>query len=473
MERTCLAVPCKPNIIFLSALLQLLCFWASAQDFTSYTPLRDDSLLLANMLRATSAKLENDKANAVGENKKYIAKEYQERFDYLKKMYEHKEFVTDARASAYLTSLLNIITKANPALLSLKPNVLFSKVFWPNAASFGEGTLVFNISLFNRLTTEAQAAFILCHELSHLYLDHSNKAIQRYVNTVYSKDFQAELKDINKYEYGKTQRLKGLAKAISFKSRRHSRDHETEADSMALELMKNTGFDVRESLTALTLLDSVDQEKYAKQLYLERQLSFVDYPFQPRWIRAKSISLGEAMGITEKTDEEDIDSLKTHPDCTARVKRLQPKAAAFYKPGQQAYLVSKPYFDTLVYQFDRERIAYCYKEEQVGRALFYSLQMFSSNPNDAFLATMIGRCFNKIYTAQQQHFFGRITDLPSGLKEKTEYDVFLQFLQSLRLAEVGTINYKFMQQQEQKFKNDAAFMKEYNMSKSIFSTIYN
>lgn len=467
MERNilCIARTVTCFTVFLLARL----FPAKAQDIISYNPFKDDSVVLTSLMKATSQKLQSDKAGLTGENKKYIAKEYQERFDYLKIMYDHKAFVTDAKASAYLSSILNIIIRSNPSLALLKPTVLFSKVYWPNAASFGEGTLVFNISLFNRLKTEAQAAFILCHELSHLYLDHSNKAIVRYVNTLYSREFQEELKDINKNEYLKGQRLKGLIKNISFKSRRHSRDHESEADSMALELLKNTGFDVQESLSALALLDSVDKEKYAGRLYLDKQLNFAAYPFQPRWIRVKSISLGEAMGATDKAESKDEDSLKTHPDCSARIARLRPKSISYFNTSQQRFLVDPAYFDTLVYRCDRERIAYCYDQEQVGRSLFYSLQMFSTHSNESFLATMIGKCFKTIYTAQQQHYLGRITDLPSGLKEKTEYDIFLQFLQNLRLEEVAALGFRFMEQQEPKFKNDLLFMKEYNALKTIFS----
>lgn len=468
MEKLCLRVHLKRCyfLIFLLALGLL----SKSQGIITYSPFRDDSLALTKLSKATSLRFENDKAGISGENKKYIIEQYQERYDYLKKMYEQQEFITDAGASAYLNALMDVILQANPSVKITKPIVLFSKVYWPNASSLGEGTLVFNISLFNRLQNEAQVAFILCHELAHYYLNHSNKSILQYVNTLYSKEFQAELRDINKSEYLKGQRLKGLVKNISFKSRRHSRDHEVEADSMGLEFLKNTGYDVRESLSALALLDSVDNEKFANHLQLDKQLNFTAYPFQPRWIRAKSISLGEAMAATGKPEDKDEDSLKTHPDCTARVQFLKARAETYYTAAQKPFIVNPSYFDTLVNRFDHERIVYCYKEDEVSRALFYSLQMFTVHPNDVFLATMIGKCFNAIYDAQQQHYLGRIIDLPSGTKDKKEYDVFLQFLQSLRLNDIASINYYFLEQQQAKFNTDAAFAKELNKSKTTFSS---
>jgi Zn-dependent protease with chaperone function len=447
------------------AIILVLCTACSAfAQKPSYLPFADDSLALEHYLKATTLRFETDKAALSGTNKKYLVEQYQERYELLKKMYNEKEFVTNPKATAYLASVLELIVRKNSQLHALKPTALFSKVYWPNASSTGEGTLIFNISLFNRLQNEAEVAFILCHELAHLFLDHSNKAILKYVNNLYSTEIQAELRDIKKSEYQQGQRLKSLVKNFAFNNRRHSRDGELEADSLALELMKNTGYDVRESLNVLALLDSVDTEKYAHQLHLNKQMSFAAYPFQPRWVRSKSVSLGEAMAeaTSGKPDEEwNKDSLKTHPDCLVRIEKLKGWVAQFYGSAQQVFLINPGYFDTLVHQFDLERIAYCYQQKQVSRALFFSLQMRASYPDEPWLATMIGKCFNILYTAQKEHYFGKYVDLPTASKENTEYDTFLQYLQSLRLDEMAAENYWFMEQHHQQFAVDAAFMKEY------------
>jgi predicted SprT family Zn-dependent metalloprotease len=88
----------------------------------------------------------------------------------------------------------------------------------------GEGTIFFNIGLFHRLQNESQAAFILCHELAHYYLNHSNDNIHQYVNTIYSDDFQQKLKSIQKLSYEKNKQLDALAKNLLFRNRRHGRD---------------------------------------------------------------------------------------------------------------------------------------------------------------------------------------------------------------------------------------------------------
>jgi Zn-dependent protease with chaperone function len=430
---------------------------AKAQPST-YRPLQDDSLLLDQLLTSTTQRLAADESAITGNYKKYITEQYKERFNSIKEKYTRREFISDAPVNDYLRKLLNIIVAANPSLQPLQPNLLFSKVYWPNAVSYGEGTLAFNISLFNRLQNESQAAFIICHELSHYYLDHSNKAIRQYVSTLYSDDFQKELRDIQKSEYQQGQRLKTIAKGLSYKSRRHSRDHESEADSMALVLLKNTGFDVRESLSCLALLDSVDKDKYEGSMQLKQHFDFTAYPFQSRWLRQRSLSLGEAMGNynkENKTGAGEDDSLKTHPDCSARIQKLQQAVAAAYRPQQQRFLVNEVLFDSLTCRFDYEIIEYCYRADAISRALYYALQLHHQRPDEIYLVCMIGKCLNSIYDAQKTHKLSEIVDLPSA-GDPSEYKTLLQFIQSLSLDDIAAISYYFMEKHQPLYKDDPA-----------------
>jgi Zn-dependent protease with chaperone function len=435
----------------------------------SYTPMKDDTVLLRILKNKSDQRFEADKAALQGENKKYLAAEFSQRHQQIVQMYDQQEFITDPEAMAYLNSLMGVILSANPRLKSLNPVVLFSKRYWPNAASYGEGTITFNIGLFNRLQNESQAVFILCHELSHLYLDHSNKAIERYVNTVNSKEFQQQLKEIKKMEYQQGRSLDRLVKNLSYKSRQHSRDHESQADSMALELMRPTGFDVRESVSCLALLDSVDLDKYNGRLHLATQFNFAEYPFRPRWIQGPGLTLSEAMRAHDAGEDREKDSLKTHPDCSLRIGYLKEKAFRYYQPSQQLFLVSKTCFDSLSVRFDYEALEYCFRSKETGRALYYALQLFYVHPDDAYLAAMVGKCLTGIYYAQQGHTLSSVTDTPS-LTDSGDYGDFLRFLENVKLYDIASIGYYFMQQQLSKFSDQNAFMPAYDDTKFIYLT---
>lgn len=218
--------------------LVMLCTIAYAQESNFYMSAEDDAGTHRELLSATETRYQQDVKSLTGKNKKYLEELYKERYDRIVKMYDRKEIVASTEAVSYLQQLTTEIVKNNPALQSLQPRICLSRAWWPNASSMGEGTILFNIGLFHKLSNEGQVAFVICHELAHLYLNHSNNSINRYVTTVHSEEFKAEIKRIEKSQYKQNAQLEALVKTLSFRNRRHSREYETEADSLALEWMK-------------------------------------------------------------------------------------------------------------------------------------------------------------------------------------------------------------------------------------------
>ncbi|MCK7554243.1 M48 family metalloprotease [Chitinophaga sedimenti] len=241
-------------------------------------------------------------------------------------MFDKREVYTDPAAMAYMDRLLGAILKANPQLDGSGIKGYFSRSFVPNAAYVGEGIFLFNLGLLEKMENESQVAFVICHELAHYYLKHSENSIRQYVETMNSPDMQRELKNIKKSEYGKNARLEKLAQGIRFNSRRHSRDHEAEADSMALDLLKRTPFAPAEALSALALMDNIDSVTVDMAACLPKTFDSGAYPFKPKWIAKSGGLLGGHANITR--DAAATDSLKTHPDCTQRIRLLQPMLGA-------------------------------------------------------------------------------------------------------------------------------------------------
>jgi hypothetical protein len=233
---------------------------------------------------------------------------------------------------------------------------------------------------------------------------------------------------------------------------------------MALELMKNTPFDVQQSVTSLALLDSVDKDKYAGGLALEKQFNFAAYPFKKRWTSNNSLTFAETREETEKKTTLE-DSLKTHPDCKLRISYLQKKINS--SNGGRAFVVSEQQFKKLKRAFDYEMLEYCIETDKVARGLYFTLQMLSSDPQNAYLLGMAGRCFNKIYTAQKEHTLSKITDLPNA-NFGQEYNTLLKALQNWRLAEVAAINYYFLQTHTEAGKANEDFVFALIKSKEYF-----
>jgi hypothetical protein len=430
-----------------------------------FTPLIKDASKEKVLQEALTAQYHNDISNLNGTNKKYIAEIYKERYELIKEKFADNEIISDPKASAYCQSLAQQILKANPSLPSNSLRIVFSKAWWPNASSMGEGTILFNIGLFIRLHNESQAAFVLCHELAHYYLNHGNHAIERYVNTVYSDGFQKQLRSIQKSDYRQNQQVESLAKGITFKSRRHSREFEHAADSMAIELMKNTNYDLNEALSCLALLDSVDKDKYNYPLQLARRFDFAAYPFKKSWLKSEALLF--AITKAEKPTAED-DSLKTHPDCKIRIQNLTAAVNALNKAGNKKFIQGEEQFHHLQEQFDFEILNYCFETNKVSKCLYYALEMTEAIPDNIYLHTIIGKCLNELYSRQKKHELGKIVDLP-GPDHKEEYNNLLHLIQNLRLQEIAALSYYYLQQYSPAYANDPGFAAVLRTSKENFS----
>jgi Zn-dependent protease with chaperone function len=421
-----------------------LCCCAYSQNLTYYKSPEDDAGKLKEWTDATEKRYQQDVSGISGKNKKYIEKLYTDRYRNIKKMYDEKEVVTNAEATGYLQSLFNEIAKSNPAIRNMDVRLAFLRAWWPNASSCGEGTLLFNIGLFNKLQNESQAAFVICHELAHLYLNHSNNAINNYVNTFYSDEFQKQLKKINQSEYQKNQQLESLVKPLAFGSRRHSREHEAQADSMALEWIKNTSFDVRDVTSCLALLDTVDRDKYNVEPPLSKILNFKEYPFQDKWVKDEKTLFSAMAASSEAESKKEQDSLKTHPDCSIRVSKLSARVQQYYNSNSRPFVVNEKLFKQLQSDFDYEIIDYCYRSGNISRSLYFTLQMLAFQPGQSYLIFNTGRCLNKLYTAQKNHTLGQMVDLPSPYNDKN-YNTLLQFIQRVRLTDLAAFSYYFLQ----------------------------
>jgi len=445
------------------AFFLFICLHAPAQEF-SFAAFKNDPSYGQNVQSTIKKRYEEDVSFLSGNNKKYIADIYEERYQLIKERFTSNEILTATEPQQYLSALADEILKNNPEYNSKGLNILFSKSFYANATSMGEGSIFFNIGLFHRLQNESQAAFVLCHELAHYYLNHNNNNIHQYVTTIYSDNFQQKLQSIQKLSYEKNKQLDALAKNLLFRNRRHGRAFEHAADSMALELMKNTNYDIREALTCLSILDSADKDKYSQEVVLEQHFNFASFPFKKSWIENDDLVFVK----TEDKESHDLDSLKTHPDCAKRIEVLKEKVRQYEKKGSKKFIVSESKFNALIKQFDYEVIEYCVQSGRISRALYYALEMIQIYPGDPYLNTIIGKCLNELYTTQKNHTLSKIVDLPNP-EHDIEYNSLLHMIQNLRLREIAALSFYFLKEREPQFYSFAPFAEVYNYSKQHFN----
>ncbi len=199
-------------------------FSCSAQ--MGYQPLEDDEKFTESILTKMDKRYEADIKKVKGDFKKEIKEEYKKRYEKLHTKMANGHFHSNPKITGYFDRILNDILEANPVLAKRDIRLLISRYYWPNASCHGEGTIVLNLGLINRLENESQVAFVLCHELAHDYLNHVNKAIRKQVRKLNSKTTKKKLKKIAKSNYNTYEQAEKLLKSLTFDMRKHSRLHE-------------------------------------------------------------------------------------------------------------------------------------------------------------------------------------------------------------------------------------------------------
>lgn len=432
-------------------LLALLGTTLQAQVQTDYEPLSTKPPVKSALMARLEKRYESDLAKLPKENRAELEGIYQERYDYLKEQIESGVFLYGPEFNDYYQAILDEIFRANPALPAKEVRLFISRDPSPNALCLGEGSLLLNIGLIRRLENESQIAFVLCHELAHYTLNHVNVAIKRHVENLNSKKTQQEIRAISRSEYGRTEKAMQLLKGMVFSSRRHSRMHESQADSLALVYLRNTAYDAREALRCLALLDEVDAEKYPQTPDLKKMLNTPEYPFKDSWLQSEPTLFG---GVKKKEEVWNEDSLKTHPDCQKRISLVENQDFA---ADRKKFVQPEPRFKTMVEIADFEVIQSLSDGGDYGACLYQTLLLLDKYPDNVYLHAIIGHCLYEIYQAQKEHTLGNHVEQPSG-ETPAPYKTVLTFIHNLRARELANLGWHYLNSRKDRFGQQEGFL---------------
>lgn len=417
-----------------------------------YHPLHSETVDFAQIKETLSEKLKSDLAS-LSSYKKDISDIYRQRHDNLIHRINEGHFISDKQVNSYFNEIFNEIINANPDIKKSTTRLLISRNIWPNASCLGEGTIILNIGLVRRLKHPGQLAFILSHELAHHSLNHVNTAIAQTVATLNAKD--KKLKKAAKSKYGSKTKVAEILKEVIYKGRMHGREHEKEADSLAIHYLHNTHFGLHHGIRSLEILDIVDSEKYYDNISLKTTFHSSRYPFKNKWLATeKGLSFG-----FDNTTQLNLDSLKSHPDCQKRIGWVKQEIEKL-NIEKNEYITENTrssQFKNIVTTCDFEIIESEYLFKKYGNCLYLTLLMLNKFPKSPYLHSMVGKCLYRIYQAQKKHELTTYVDLPSPYY-KEQYNKVLNFIHNLRLSEIARVSYEYMQKHAESYMKNEEFL---------------
>jgi Zn-dependent protease with chaperone function len=256
---------------------------------------------------------------------------WEQRTDIITESIKNDDYVHDQEVHAYICGIVRQITAANPQIVNFSDLVLLDRSPSVNAYTVGGHVLAVNLGLIVFSRSREELALAIAHEMSHDILHHWENGMQEKAAWLTSDEYKKSLKDVLSSRYDRLTRLHHILENYTFSRSRHQRYHESEADSLAVELLKksNISFDARYFLH----LDSADDD-YLQHLQQPLKTYFTAYqlPFEDNWTTRRTHGLSTHNYNFADTSSKIADSVKTHPDCPQRfstTKRWTPASPQF------------------------------------------------------------------------------------------------------------------------------------------------
>lgn len=334
------------------------------QDFTNnYTPLFSTGKIPNEILATSTSKFKKDAEKAKKEAKSKKERKSRQTFALetnfvLDNLLQSGAIVFNDKITLYLEKVLakvNEKSKTEVKIYTLRSNAV-------NAFASARGEIFVTLGLLAQLEDEAQLAFILSHELTHIKEKHS---LELFLDT---EGIGAKSTD------------KQLLKKSSFDDKvlrkcAYSKELEKKADDGGMEIIKKSAYD-------LTDLDGVfDVLKYA-------YLPFDDIKFNTTMFESDNYKLPASVLLDKvnpiSTEDKDDDSKSTHPSIKSRRAEMIAKLKNFSKKDQKAYLVSENLFNEMR-EIARFELPLLYlRDEAYPEAFYSSYLLLQKYPNNLF-----------------------------------------------------------------------------------------
>ena len=295
--------------------------------------------------------------------------------------------------SQYLSEIADSLLKDHPDIR--KGIQIYSvRSSSPNAFSSNDGIILVNLGLLTQLESEAELAFILCHEISHILQQHSLEIFQntssllaKSQSTLKSSSLQQRLEQFHEY----------------------SRQKEYEADSLGLVLFLNSSYDLQAPIHALQHLFSVAQRAPKQDLTFSPQLLEVNHLLFPQ-----RVWLPDSLAHLYPVPEHPKQLSHTHPAPQQRILKLQQLLKGVPNVDKTFWKVGRLRFEKMkkISLFEICHLLLLNREYE--SAIYQALVLQAQHPNSFFLKKIIGQ---SLYGLAKYVNAGRFWDVHQDFEE--------------------------------------------------------
>lgn len=230
-------------------------------------------------------------------------------------------------------------------------------------------------------------------------------------------------------------------KDVVYSRKSKSRIHEREADSLGFEYFKKTKYNPSHFANALKNLEKSDTEKDSlvdadyKKFFVTKSQKFID-----EWLVMEDFS-GYKYS-KENIFKWNIDSLKTHPDCGARIKEIE---KALPKDNDNDFEVNSNYFTKLKKAAPYELVSNHYHAKEYGFSLYEALKLLNRRPNDVYLMKMVSENLKMLAKAKKDMKLNSYIPRINPKEQTNSQQRFSNFMNNLSNNEIQRLSNDYIE----------------------------
>lgn len=416
--------------ILLSALATLVWFAAKAQDFDHYEPLVCSGKIPSEFITPSTKKYKSDLKKMEGKEIRSREKKDRKRFALesnflLDNLLQSGLVLFNDPVSIYLNEVAAKLTEADKSLKK-KINVYALRSPTVNAFATDRGTIFVTLGLLAQLENEAQLAFILSHEITHVQEGHTLDLFLK-AKTIERGSRQSSVLSESSFD----EQL--------FAKNRYSKSLETEADQKGIERFLLTDYSTSTLNTVFDVLKYAylpfDEVRFERSFFESNDYRLPDYC----WLENTKAIKGE--------EEAEDDKESTHPNIAARRKALAEVLEKSKSPSDKNYLVSEARFET-VRKMARFELPMLYlHRERSADAIYAAHLLLQKHPGNAYLEKCVAKALYLNTKFENDADYTRSRDYNEIEGESQRIHFLLDTLQG-KEANVLALRYAWLQSQK-------------------------
>lgn len=352
---TCHRLQMPMKLAFYFSLLLVFSATYGQQEFNDFKTLVSRGDIPADFTTLTSSKIKSDAAMG----KVNLGDERREQ-EFLENIHGQIDNMLLSGSVIYGDEISTYVQAVASNLLKNEPDLLAKLRFYTiksnetNALSTDQGIVFVTTGLITQLTSEAQLAFVLSHEIAH-----------------YTERHVLESFELQKDNINKRNRIEKLSS--------HSRENELEADRLALKRYNEAGYSVEEILTTFDVL-------------MYSYLPFDDIAFPHSYFNSENLYIPEGYFADKtyeiKAEEDYNDETSSHPNIKKRKESITDAIGAYDEWGTTVNSLGEDRFNYIraVSRFESLRTNVINVE--LSQALYSIFLLERDYPNSIYLNRM-------------------------------------------------------------------------------------